>query len=90
MHDELEIRYALGCIKSMIEGGHRSMDLRKDVFDAFQQKLDDHLSRMVWMDPSAKSYYRNEHGRVAVWSPWLMKDYWRWTLKPDLEEYHLD
>lgn len=85
--DELQIRYALGCIKKMIENDYSALDLRKNVFDDFQVKLDKELSTMVWMDSSAKSYYRNEHGRVATNSPWLFNDYWEWTLEPNLDEY---
>lgn len=88
-YDECQIGYALESIKYMIENDCRGLDLRKKVFDEFQQKLDKELEKMIWMDQSAKSYYRNEHGRVATNSPWLFNEYRDWTLRPNVDEYEI-
>jgi len=88
MH-ELQMRYALGCIRLLIEGGYRSIDCRKEVHDEFNRRLDAHLSTTIWTDRRQESYYRNAKGRVTTNSPWRLLDYWRWTSKPDPDDYWL-
>ena len=86
MWGEMQTRYALGCINEILEHGWISVDVKREVYDEHQQKMDEVLAHSIWMDPSQRSYYRNDFGRVATNTAWGTLDYWKWTRKPDLDE----
>jgi 4-hydroxyacetophenone monooxygenase len=88
-HSECQVRYALGCLKALLERGHATMECRQEVCDAFNAELDATLERMVWSHPGMHNWYKNARGRVVTTSPWRLVDYWRWTRAPDLSDYHL-
>jgi 4-hydroxyacetophenone monooxygenase len=89
MWGEMQTRYALGCIKEMLNHGWKSMDVKREVYEDHQQKMDEVLGHSIWMHPSQKSYYRNEYGRVATNTAWGSTQYWKWSLKPDVEEFEV-
>jgi 4-hydroxyacetophenone monooxygenase len=88
-HSECQVRYAMGCLRGLLESGKRTLDVRHDVHDAFNAKLDATLARMVWSHPGMTSWYKNSKGRVIATSPWRLVDYWRWTRDPNLADYRL-
>jgi len=87
MWEELQARYAILCIRELIEKGHRSIDVRQEVHDEYNERMDDAMQEMIWMDQSQKSYYRNEFNRADVNMPWLPEDYFSWTIKPNFSDY---
>jgi 4-hydroxyacetophenone monooxygenase len=88
-HSECQVRYAMGCLEALLESGRRSLDVRHDVHDTFNAKLDATLARMVWSHPGMDSWYKNSKGRVITTSPWRLVDYWAWTREPKLADYRL-
>jgi 4-hydroxyacetophenone monooxygenase len=84
---ECQVRYVLGCLRELIEGGHRSLECRQDVHDAYNQRLDAQHERMIWRHPRVRSYYNNRAGRVITNVPWRLLDYWRMTRAPDLADF---
>jgi 4-hydroxyacetophenone monooxygenase len=90
-HSECEMRYISGCLKALVEGGHRALDVRKDVADAYEAKHQAEINQMVWASPAVThSFYKNSKGVIRSLSPWPLADFWDWTREPDLEEYVLD
>jgi 4-hydroxyacetophenone monooxygenase len=88
-HSECQVRYVMGCIKALLEGGFSAMDCRRDVHDEFNRRFDEAHTRLVWSHPGMTSWYKNSRGRVTTTSPWRLVDYWRWTRAPDLSDYEL-
>jgi 4-hydroxyacetophenone monooxygenase len=88
-HSECQVRYAMGCMKALIERDKRALECREEVHDAFNQRLDARLAQMVWSHPGMSSWYKNSRGHVTTTSPWRLVDYWGWTREPDLGDYHL-
>jgi 4-hydroxyacetophenone monooxygenase len=88
-HSECQVRYAMGCVKALVENGWRALDCREDVHDAFNARLDAALAKLVWSHPGMNSWYKNRRGKVTTTSPWRLVDYWRWTREPDLADYHV-
>jgi 4-hydroxyacetophenone monooxygenase len=86
-HSECQVRYIMGCIKALLEQGLSTMDCKQEVHDAFNDRLEDTLSTMVWSHPGVDSWYKNSEGQVTTTSPWRLLDYWRWTKAPDLADY---
>ena len=87
MWGEMQTRYALGCIKAMLQHGWQAMDVQREVYDAHQTRLDEILSHSIWMDPSQRSYYRNDFGRVATNTPWGSVEYWNSTRTPNFDDF---
>ncbi len=88
-HSECQVRYAMGALKTLIESGHAAMECKPDVFDAYVERLDTTLAKMVWSHPGADSWYRNARGIVVNTSPWRLIDYWNWTRTPEPADYRL-
>jgi 4-hydroxyacetophenone monooxygenase len=87
-HSECQIRYIMGCFKWLLESGKAALECRHEVHDAYNRRLQEALSHMVWSHPSIEhSWYRNRQGKLTVLSPWRLVDYWRWTKQPDLEDF---
>lgn len=80
-------RYALSSIVKLIESGHRSMEIKPDVFDAYNRRMDDALEECIWV--SSKSYYVNDQGRQVVNMPWKPADYYQWIKEPNLDDFTL-
>jgi 4-hydroxyacetophenone monooxygenase len=88
-HAECQVRYAMGCLRALLEGGRSAMDVRKEVADAYAERFDREHAGLVWSHPGMTSWYKNAAGRVTTTSPWRLVDYWRWTRAPDLADYAL-
>jgi 4-hydroxyacetophenone monooxygenase len=79
---EIVIRFALQCIAGLIESDKRSVDVTRDAYWHFNQELDNVESHMIYMDPRAFNYYRNEHGRSSVNGPIDIRRMWNWLRDP--------
>ena len=88
-HSECQVRYVMGCIKALLQDGFRAMECRQEVHDAFNDRLQDALAKLVWSHPGMNSWYKNSKGQVTTTSPWRLLDYWRWTREPNLADYEL-
>jgi 4-hydroxyacetophenone monooxygenase len=86
---ECEVRYVLGCLELLLAGGHRALDVRKDVHDAFNERVDAGNKRMAWGWADVHSWYKNEHGRVAQNWPFTLLEYWQLTHRPEPDDYEL-
>lgn len=86
---ECEVHYMLECFRRLLEGGHRSMDCRRDVHDAYNARIDEGNSRMAWGASTVNSWYKNEKGRVAQNWPFSLLEYWEQTREPNFDDYVL-
>jgi 4-hydroxyacetophenone monooxygenase len=84
---ECGVRYILGCIRMLLEGRHRALDVRKDVHDEFNERVDAENARMAWGASDVNSWYKNEHGHVAQNWPFTLLEYWERTKAPAPDDY---
>ncbi len=84
---ECGVRYILGCIRMLLDGGHDALDVRKDVHDEFNERVDAENARMAWGASDVSSWYKNEHGHVAQNWPFTLLEYWQRTLAPDPDDF---
>lgn len=84
---ECEMRYIMGCIELLLKSHHASMEPRKDVHDAFNQKVDAANAQMAWGAPQVTSWYKNEKGRVSQNWPFPLVDYWQATRAPNPADF---
>ncbi|MFN3727628.1 MAG: flavin-containing monooxygenase [Allosphingosinicella sp.] len=86
---EIWSRYAAGMIVHMLENGHRSAAVRRDVFDAYNEDLDEAMKQVLWELEGAGGYYNNEFGRCGVNVPFLTEDYHAMVAEPKPGDYDL-
>jgi 4-hydroxyacetophenone monooxygenase len=88
-HAELQVRYVMGMLRKMLERDLAAVEVRRDVHDEYNERVDAAHERMIWTHPGMDTWYRNARGRVVTNSPWRLVEYWRMTREPDLTEYRL-
>jgi 4-hydroxyacetophenone monooxygenase len=86
---ECGVRYLLGCIELLLRTGKRALEVRKDVHDEFNERVDAENRRMAWGASDVNSWYKNELGRVSQNWPFTLLEYWQRTLRPDPADYEL-
>jgi cation diffusion facilitator CzcD-associated flavoprotein CzcO len=86
---EAHINYAIRSLKQMDRRRLRSVEVRRDVYDAFSSEADQRLRRSVWNSGGCASWYLDANGRNGVWWPGFMAGLWRRTRRFDLGEYLL-
>jgi 4-hydroxyacetophenone monooxygenase len=73
----------------LLEGGHRALDCKPEVHDAYNDRIDAGNMQMAWGVSDVNSWYKNEKGRVAQNWPFSLLEYWQQTRAPDPEDYLL-
>jgi 4-hydroxyacetophenone monooxygenase len=90
-HSEFQMSHAMDAIRAVLASGARSIEVRKDVHDAYAEWHQREISQLVWAHPSiAHSHYKNRAGKVYTLSPWPLDQYWEMTLALDPNDYVLD
>ena len=86
---ECSVRYIVGCLKLMAESGADTLEVKREVHDAFNAKVDKANDLMAWGSPKVTSWYKNATGRVSQNWPFPLVDYWTATVAPKPEDFVL-
>jgi len=86
---ECQMRYVSACLVKMIEDGIDAIEVRREVHDDYNARVNAEHGQLVWTHPGMNNWYRNAKGRVFATMPWTLAAYWRMTHDPDLSEYVL-
>lgn len=86
---ECEVRYLTKCVHLLLSDGHRALDCRPQVHEAFGRRVDEANATMAWGASSVNSWYKNARGRVSQNWPFPLLEYWRLTQAPDPADYEL-
>lgn len=86
---EIWARYVLSAIVKLLESGHSALEVRQEVFDDYNRRLDEATQNIIWENESAGGYYVNEHGRSSINMPWRVDEYYSWVREADLADYSL-
>jgi 4-hydroxyacetophenone monooxygenase len=89
-HGECQVRYLLHCLRLLFERGGRAMEVRREVHDAYNERVDEAHARMIWTHPGMSNWYKNRRGRVFANSPWRLVDYWRMTAEANPGDYRFE
>jgi 4-hydroxyacetophenone monooxygenase len=84
---ECGVRYIVECIKLLLDNNERALDVRKDVHDEFNERVDAENARMAWGASDVNSWYKNDHGHIAQNWPFTLLEYWQRTLRPNPDDY---
>ncbi|MBD0022189.1 FAD-dependent oxidoreductase [Gordonia pseudamarae] len=85
---EEQVHYIVECLQYLLENDLDAMDVRQEVLDEYNEKVDAALDKTVWVHPGAQvnGYYRNSAGRAIVPCPWRLVDYWTMLRAPHPED----
>ena len=86
-HTECQVRYICQALREMLEHDIETLEVRREVHDDYNVKVDAACQRMVWAHPGVTSWYKNKHNRVTVTSPWRLLDYWSMTREFQPQEF---
>jgi 4-hydroxyacetophenone monooxygenase len=86
---ECSVRYVVGCLRLLADTGSETMEVKSDVHDAFNVKVDAANQLMAWGSPHVNSWYKNEAGRVTQNWPFPLVDYWQATVAPNPDDFIL-
>jgi 4-hydroxyacetophenone monooxygenase len=86
---ECGVRYILGLLGMALAAGRRAVDIRRDVHDAFNERVDAENARMAWGASDVNSWYKNAHGHVAQNWPFTLLEYWERTRAAEADDYEL-
>jgi 4-hydroxyacetophenone monooxygenase len=86
---ECAVRYIVGALKLMAETGAATLEVKREVHDAFNVKVDKANDLMAWGAPQVTSWYKNATGRVSQNWPFPLVDYWNATVAPNPEDFVL-
>ena len=86
---EIWARYAVGMIVKTVEGGWRSAEVKREIFDDYNSRLDEAMKEILWEVEGAGSYFNNEFGRSQVNIPFRTEDYHAMVVDPNLQDYEL-
>jgi 4-hydroxyacetophenone monooxygenase len=87
MFSELSMNYVMECLRLLLSTGRRAMEVRQDVFDAFNERIDRANRRMAWGISGVQNWYKNAAGRVSQNWPLHTLEYWLLTREPVESEY---
>ncbi len=76
---ESHINYAARAIREMERANVATVEVRPDVYDAFNRDTERRLGESVWNQGGCASWYIDANGRNGVWWPGFTVDLWRRT-----------
>jgi len=88
---EIWARYTAQSVVALIEGGHRFMAPRREVFERYNADMDEAARGLVWLDKNTggRNYYVDATGRSSVNSPWRVEDYYQYFARHSLQDFEL-
>ena len=79
MFSELTANYIVDAARTLLEGGYKALDVRRDVYDSFNERVDERNRNLTFGFSSVNSWYKNSRGRVTQNYPFHAYDFWRRT-----------
>lgn len=83
---ECGVRYVVDALRELHTGGHRALQVRKDVHERYNAWVDDGNRNRAWGFSAVGGWY-NDGGRSATNWPFTAGEYWRRTRHIDPGDY---
>jgi 4-hydroxyacetophenone monooxygenase len=80
--EEMVTRFALQCIGGLITQKKRAIDVSIDAYWRYNSEVDRAEALMIYKDPRAHNYYKNDSGRSAANNPIDIRKIWTWLRNP--------
>jgi 4-hydroxyacetophenone monooxygenase len=85
---ERQMHYVMSLLRRMFALGIERVDVRRDVHDAYNVRVDDTHGGLVWAYPGVECYYKNSKGRIVVNNPFRILEVWRMTKSANMDDFH--
>lgn len=86
---EVQMRYIARLLAEVRRTGVAAIDVRKDVFDEYNELLDRTSQQTVWTHPGTSTYFRNSRGRLVFVSPFRNVEYWTRARQSSIADYEV-
>jgi cation diffusion facilitator CzcD-associated flavoprotein CzcO len=86
---EYEAQYAVKAIQAMDAEGIDWLDVRPEVMDAYNERLQDAIDEVEVWKGGCSHYYLAESGRMVTQYPWSMFDFRESVSSVDLDEFEV-
>jgi 4-hydroxyacetophenone monooxygenase len=86
---EVQMRYIARLIDGMLANNLPAIDVRRQVFDDYNEVVDRTAETTVWTHPGTNTFFRNAHGRLVFVSPFRNVEFWSRAEKSGLEDYEV-
>jgi 4-hydroxyacetophenone monooxygenase len=80
--EEMVTRFALECIGGLIAQKKSTVDISFDAYSRYNDEVDRAEALMIYKDPRAHNYYKNDSGRSAANNPIDIRKIWTWLRNP--------
>jgi cation diffusion facilitator CzcD-associated flavoprotein CzcO len=87
---ESQLKYVVDCLRTLRDHGAETVEVRREVEDAYNDWLQDHMRGTVWTAGHCQSWYLDEHGRNTTLWPSYSWSFRRRTRRFDPESYVLE
>jgi cation diffusion facilitator CzcD-associated flavoprotein CzcO len=85
---ECQTQYIMGCLQQMRARGLQTIEIRRDVLDAYYARITRSLEGTAWA-ATGKSWYKTADGTITNNWPGTTVRYWWETRRPDLGVYRV-
>jgi 4-hydroxyacetophenone monooxygenase len=90
LHSECQVQYAMEAIRTVLQAGARTIEVRQDVLDEYMTRYRAEIDQLIWSHPTIEhTHYKNRNGKIFTLSPWPIEVYWEWTHTVDAADYVL-
>ena len=86
---EAHVNYAIACLREMDRRRVKAVEVRPEVYEAFNRDTDERLAESVWNEGGCASWYIDSNGRNGVWWPGFTWRLWQRTRRFDPSDYLL-
>ncbi|MET0825228.1 MAG: NAD(P)/FAD-dependent oxidoreductase [Acidimicrobiales bacterium] len=87
---ERQMHYVMSLLRQLFDQGLGSVEVRQEVHDTYNERVDATHEGLVWTDPGMENYYRNSKGRVVAINPFRIVEFWALTEEADLGDYRTE
>ncbi len=84
---ECEVQYIMGCLELLLARAERALDCRRDVHDAYVERINVANKQRTWGVSDVNSWYKNDRGHVTQNWPFNLVEYWHLTRRPNPADY---
>lgn len=84
---ECSVDYTLACLQHLVENDAAALEVKQDVFQAFNEEIDAANDLMAWGTPGVNSWYKNALGRVSQNWPLPLLEYFTRTRAMNPNDY---
>jgi 4-hydroxyacetophenone monooxygenase len=81
-YEEYVTRFALECMRGLIEGGMSTVEVGEDAHRRFGEEVDRWEAFKIYADGQARTYFQGRFGRSPVNGPIDMRKIWAWLRSP--------